>query len=141
MTRGWTDGGTEEQCSRGAGPGPAPRTGQCKNNNCKTANCCTFLPRGAAVHVDGANGEWHSVCVWFVCLECVRPCLYISLYVCDNVLFKCNNFNCNLPCVTPRHLTPSSPPEGSAVSACLLRRVLCVCDDQLTASLHLFMSD
>lgn len=85
-----------------------------------------------------------TVCVsgFCVCVPgvCVRPCLYISLYVCDNVLFKCNNFNCNLPCVTPRHLTPSSPPRGQPCLpvSCVAS---CVCDDQLTASLHLFMSD
>lgn len=158
------DGGAarEEQCSRGAGPAPGPE--QCKNNNCKRANCCTFLPRGAAVHVDGANGEWHSVrvcvCVGFVCVlevcvcwkcvcvsqcACVCPCLYISLYVCDNVLFKCNNFNCNLPSVTPVTWPPL--PQGSAVSACLLRCPVCVCmcvcvtTNWLPACIYLCLTD
>lgn len=72
----------EEQCSKGAGAGPAPGPGQCNNNNCKRANCCTFLPRGVAVHVDGANGEWHSVCV---CVSVGNVCVCPSVYVCVRV--------------------------------------------------------
>lgn len=71
-----------------------------------------------------------TVCVsgFCVCVPgvCVRPCLYVSLYVCDNVLFKCNNFNCNLPCVTPRHLTPSSPRGVSRVCLSPASRPVCV---------------
>lgn len=32
-----------------------------------------------------------------VCRLCVSVHLSVCLSVCDNVLFKCNNFNCNLP--------------------------------------------
>lgn len=132
MTRGWMDGGSEEQCSRGAEPGPAPRSGQCKNNNCKRANCCTFLPRGAAVHVDGANGEWHSVCVCvcrvfvYVCLECV--CVRVCTFPCMCVIMSCLNaiISTAICPAWPPVTWPPIPPEGSAVSACLLRRVLCV---------------